>query len=532
MFSETIDCQPLFTIALKGIREQINYLCCAGDLQEYSVLMFINTAQTNDDAHHQDSIYVHRAMNNMNADWVREIDGWIASDNIRDTMYDIVGGSGSCNYIDVFFILKKLFKESGRGAFHRMSVFLFTSNVVQNAIDDNAIKNNVEDLKKMGAEFGVILVNPSEDDEISGFWYELDHSLIKANTLESLVERINIKRKRLSRRSTASIPLRLGNGLELSVGVFYLVAEQKKSAPIMLDAETNELVQCFTTYTKDEKVKGEVDQEDEELYEGDFFFAKTVGDVKVKMDREEYENLRRIDTPGMVIIGFKPMSCLKISHRMGPSQYVFPQDDRIERSSKLYKALFKKCLERDLFILVRYTLKTNTTPKLAALVPQRGEQTEDSEAGEGVSYEGFHLVTLPFSEDKRDLSERMTPPTEEGWPEASTVQVDAAKAFIKKLRTNYNPYQYFNPALQKHYRYVEALALGHDTEEVDKVGDQIKPYFTDDTQAERVHKELDYFKKTCLADIASGSKPKKRGAAKKEDDDIEENKSKRGRKKT
>lgn len=84
----------------------------------------------------------------------------------------------------------------------------------------------------------------------------------------------------------------------------------------MLDAETNELVQCFTTYTKDEKgvenntefylpvidfdllVKGEVDQEDEELYEGDFFFAKTVGDVKVKMDREEYENLRRIDTPG------------------------------------------------------------------------------------------------------------------------------------------------------------------------------------------------------------------------------------------
>uniref|UniRef100_A0A914CMW2 Ku70/Ku80 N-terminal alpha/beta domain-containing protein n=1 Tax=Acrobeloides nanus TaxID=290746 RepID=A0A914CMW2_9BILA len=79
MFSETIDGQPLFTIALKGIREQINYLCCAGDLQEYSVLMFINTAQTNDDAHHQESVYVHRAMNNMNADWVREIDGWIAS---------------------------------------------------------------------------------------------------------------------------------------------------------------------------------------------------------------------------------------------------------------------------------------------------------------------------------------------------------------------------------------------------------------------------------------------------------------------
>lgn len=111
------------------------------------------------------------------------------------------------------------------------------------------------------------------------------------------------------------------------------------------------------------------------------------------------------------------MSCLKISHRMGPSQYVFPQDDKIERSSKLYKALYKKCLERDLFVLVRYTLKTNTTPKLAALVPQKGETTSETEENDGVNYEGFHLVTLPFSEDKRDLSDRMEPANNEVWPE-------------------------------------------------------------------------------------------------------------------
>lgn len=105
---------------------------------------------------------------------------------------------------------------------------------------------------------------------------------------------------------------------------------------------------------------------------------------------------------------------------MGPSQYVFPQDDKIERSSKLYKALYKKCLERNLFILVRYTLKSNTTPKLAALVPQRGDQADDSEPGEGVRYEGFHLVTLPFSEDKRDLSERMEPLDE--WPKGKKLE--------------------------------------------------------------------------------------------------------------
>lgn len=74
------------------------------------------------------------------------------------------------------------------------------------------------------------------------------------------------------------------------------------------------------------------------------------------------------------------MSCLKTSHRMGPSQYIFPQDDRVEGSSTLYKALYKRCLERDLFILVRYTLRKNTMPKMAALVPQRGEEQPEAES--------------------------------------------------------------------------------------------------------------------------------------------------------
>lgn len=37
---------------------------------------------------------------------------------------------------------------------------------------------------------------------------------------------------------------------------------------------------------------------DTEFYEGDFDFAKTVGGVQVRMERTEYESLRRIDEPG------------------------------------------------------------------------------------------------------------------------------------------------------------------------------------------------------------------------------------------
>lgn len=49
----------------------------------------------------------------------------------------------------------------------------------------------------------------------------------------------------------------------------------------------------------------------------------------------------------------------------------------VSGSSVLYRVLLKQCLERNLFILVRYTQKPNTTPQICALVPQSmGEGNE------------------------------------------------------------------------------------------------------------------------------------------------------------
>jgi hypothetical protein len=115
-----------------------------------------------------------------------------------------------------------------------------------------------------------------------------------------------------------------------------------------------------------------------------------------------------------------------------------------------------------LFILVRYTQKTNTPPQLCAIVAQSSSKSEDDVIIiihfsiiiliiQGIShyiYEGFHLIELPFAEESRDLREFGRYKTPEGfgaWPSASDEQINVASEFIDHLTWDFSPDQFANP---------------------------------------------------------------------------------------
>lgn len=122
----------------------------------------------------------------------------------------------------------------------------------------------------------------------------------------------------------------------------------------------------------------------------------------------------------------------------------------------MYRALLSRCLARNLFILARFVLKRNTMPKLVALVPQRkGDPDSEETDVENLFYEGFHVVHLPFAEDKRNLQSKL----EGEWPEPDNSQVKAVETFIEKLTTKFSPETYCNPLLQKHVSFFSGLLL-------------------------------------------------------------------------
>nr|XP_009487348.1 PREDICTED: X-ray repair cross-complementing protein 5-like [Pelecanus crispus] len=167
------------------------------------------------------------------------------------------------------------------------------------------------------------------------------------------------------------------------------------------------------------------------------------------MEKEETEELKRFDSPGLFLIGFKPLSMLKHHHHIKPSQFIHPEESLVNGSTTLFNALLMKCLEKEVMALCRYTARRNTPPRFVALVPQEEEVDEQKVQ---IAPPGFHMIFLPYADDKRnvDFTEKVP---------ASREQVDKMKEIIQKLRFRYRPDSFENPVLQQHFRNLEALAL-------------------------------------------------------------------------
>ncbi|NWZ21230.1 XRCC6 protein, partial [Asarcornis scutulata] len=118
-------------------------------------------------------------------------------------------------------------------------------------------------------------------------------------------------------------------------------------------------------------------------------------------------------------------------------------------STTLFNALLIKCLEREVMALCRYTIRQNTPPRFVALLPQEEELDEQKVQ---ISPPGFHVIFLPYADDKRNVDYTEKVP-------ASQEQVNKMKEIIQKLRFKYRTDSFENPVLQQHFRNLEALAL-------------------------------------------------------------------------
>lgn len=74
----------------------------------------------------------------------------------------------------------------------------------------------------------------------------------------------------------------------------------------------------------------------------------------------------------------------------------------IEGSTTLFKALLDKCIQREKFILCEIVARSNTSPRLAALIPQQEEFDEEVKTIQKHP-PGFHVVYLPYADDFRQI---------------------------------------------------------------------------------------------------------------------------------
>ncbi|XP_042323684.1 X-ray repair cross-complementing protein 6 isoform X2 [Sceloporus undulatus] len=276
------------------------------------------------------------------------------------------------------------------------------------------------------------IINTAEDEDLGVHFDE-------SGKLVDLMKKVRAKETR--KRALARLNLYLGKDVALTVGIFNLVQKAFKQPPVKLYRETNEPVKTKTrTFNRE---TGSL------LLPSDTKRAQIYGNRQIVLEKEEVEETKRFDSPGLYLIGFKPLLMLKRHHYIRPAQFIYPDESLISGSTALFSALLTKCLEKGVMAICRYIPRRNIPPRFIALVPQEEELDEQNVQ---ISPPGFHLIFLPYADDKRkiDFTEKVP---------ANQEQVNKMKEIVQKLRFKYRSESFENPVLQQHYMNLEALAL-------------------------------------------------------------------------
>ncbi|ONM27640.1 ATP-dependent DNA helicase 2 subunit KU70 [Zea mays] len=205
----------------------------------------------------------------------------------------------------------------------------------------------------------------------------------------------------------------------------------------------------------------------------------------VKFSVRELSEVKRVASHHLRLIGFKPLDCLKDYHNLRPSTFIYPSDERIFGSTCVFVALHSSMLRLGRLgtIIVTSAFFTNhvygfrfalafygnpTRPQLIALVAQE----EVTSSGRQFEPPGMHMIYLPYSDDIRYPEEVHV--TSDDAPRATDEQIKKASNIFKRIDLiNFSACQFANPALQRHYGILEALALGED--EMPDIKDETLP---------------------------------------------------------
>ncbi|KAK2094574.1 X-ray repair cross-complementing protein 6 [Saguinus oedipus] len=395
------------------------------------------------------NIYVLQELDNPGAKRILELDQFKGQQG-QKRFQELMGHGSDYSLSEVLWVCANLFSDVQFKMSHKR-IMLFTNEDNPHGNDSakaSRARTKAGDLRDTGIFLDLMHLKKPGGFDISLFYRDIisiaeDEDLRvhfeESSKLEDLLRKVRAKETR--KRALSRLKLKLNKDIVISVGIYNLVQKALKPPPIKLYRETNEPVktktQTFNTST------GGL------LLPSDTKRSQIYGSRQIILEKEETEELKRFDDPGLMLMGFKPVVMLKKHHYLRPSLFVYPEESLVIGSSTLFSALLIKCLEKEVAALCRYTPRRNIPSYFVALVPQ-DEELDDQKIQ--VTPPGFQLVFLPFADDKRKM-----PFTEKIM--ATPEQVDKMKAIVEKLRFTYRSDSFENPVLQQHFRNLEALAL-------------------------------------------------------------------------
>ncbi|KAF5645289.1 ATP-dependent DNA helicase 2 subunit 1 [Fusarium sp. NRRL 25303] len=281
--------------------------------------------------------------------------------------------------------------------------------------------------------------------------------------LNSLISNFNSKQT-AKRALFSNLPFEIAPGLRISVKGYNIVHRQTpaRTCYVWLDGEKPQIATSETTRIAEDSARTVEKAEIKKAYK--------FGGEYVYFSPEEQKSLKDFGSPIIRIIGFKPRSLLPIWASTKKSTFIFPSEEDYVGSTRVFTALWQKLLKDDKMGVAWCITRANAQPMLAAIIPSR----ERSDDGSGTPYlpAGLWIYPLPFQDDLRNIN----PPSEVLRSSGElTTQMRTIIQQLQLPKAMYDPLKYPNPALQWHYRILQALALEEEVPE--KADDATEPKY-------------------------------------------------------
>ena len=190
-----------------------------------------------------------------------------------------------------------------------------------------------------------------------------------------------------------------------------------------------------------------------------------LGKEKINFGKQDVEDIKKFDEPGLKLMGFKPKNKIKHYYNFKSSYFIYPDDERITGSSQLADALIKQLIAKDKVAIVRFVPRRTSMVRFCALVPQ----AEAYDADNFQTPPGFNLIFLPYADDIRK-PDTVIPIKK---PDVNREQITNAKLLVKALTFDFDSRNFENPKIQNFFSNLQAIALGEDQPEV--VEDSLEP---------------------------------------------------------
>nr|AAH53270.1 X-ray repair complementing defective repair in Chinese hamster cells 6 [Danio rerio] len=334
-----------FDMTMQCVRSVYTSKIISSD-RDLVALVFYGTEQSKNPRNSFKHVYVYHDLESPGAKRVQDIDklkGDKGGQFAEKTM-----GSGETSLGEALWCCSNLYSDIKLRLSHKR-LMIFTCRDEPHGGDsakDRQARTKAADLKETGVAIDLMhlskpggfdvslffcdIVSPPEDES------ELGLQIEPCRKLEDLQKRV--RAKELKKRAQCRLTFSLGEGVDLAVGVYVLARTAMKPSAVKLYRDNNEPVRTksrlFHTQT------GGI------LLPNDTKRAQVYGQKQIVMEKDEVDEIKKFDDPGLVLIGFKPIDRLKLHHHLRPALFIYPEEEQISGSSCMFTALLLKCCEK------------------------------------------------------------------------------------------------------------------------------------------------------------------------------------------